>query len=169
MSQRVRDQPGTIRALRLENGEHTLVQVIARSEKGALSTCALFGRRYASVLEATAALPRLAPADVVATIIVPTKNLSSHDGPEWPVLGVFPVINKTVAPAFRLSAMERVRQALGLLEVHSRFSTIGVLYSLAHACAGLRPWDEMAEPDYYEQYLLDAKHPLVVRRVSARS
>ena len=169
MSRQARDQPGTIRALHLDNGEHLLLQVIAQSQKGALSTCALFGRRYASVVEATAALPRLTPGDVVATIIVPTVNLSNHDGPEWPVLGTFPVINKTVAPAFRYSVIERIRQALRLNHAHLRFSSIGVLHSLAHACVGLAPWDGMADPDYYEQYLLDAKHPLVVRRISARS
>lgn len=133
---------GDVFLIVLDDGRYLPFQVLALAQDSALSVCGLISALSDSPESARAAMSRWREEELVARVTVPTKNILNHDGAPWPRLGSLPLLQ-------RASLADRFWRKIRKEEVSS-FSTVGVLYALANAFVGLRPWDEMAKANFYE-------------------
>lgn len=158
---------GGIYVIKVEDSRVMPFQVVKQKAEGTLSTCALIGRLYPDATSARAASPRWTPSDAIAEITVVTRDVAMRYADIEGELGKLPLLTQRRTSGFRHKIADAIRAKLGVRDEGLSHCSIGVLYGLANACAGLEPWDSSADPDFFEQFLIDPKNPLVNRRLKS--
>ncbi len=128
---RVKVQPGQLVGIPLRDGSFGLAHVAA--EKPGI-TCAVFPLRAPEPDALAAGASRALERPPIAVMTLTPNRVT--DG-SWPVVG-----------------FQKPEYATALLDTKGRSYTAGSLEQLLDAYHGLQPWDEMADPRYYETCLL---------------
>src|SRR5687767_7956221 len=143
-------QVGEVFLITLSDGRFLPFQVIAQRQKSALSICGIINTPFVREDAAAAASAKWTAEDIVAEVTVPTANITRYDGAVWPRVGAFSPLKRPSVDWRERSFFFRLKRIFGVADTFS-FSSIGVLYSAAHAFVGLEPWDGMADPNFYEE------------------
>ena len=134
---------GNLFAIPLTDGGYSLGQVLGREGQVLNSiTCAFYKTRLsASDLRSVQAVPD--PDDLIAVQFI-TKDLLTRR--VWKVLGNFPV---TLPRAVLPHEDKREQGWIGAKVIGS-----GIMVHFLNAWFGLEPWDQMHDPNYFDQLLL---------------
>lgn len=133
---------GDLFAVPLPDGTRKLGQVVAY-EKGGFLRSVVCGFTLRDVPEGRDVLPSVEAGDFIAVQYVTPDGLTFG---RWPVVGHvdIPDLTGLVGP--------RVLGARG--HIGMRVVGDGLLDDFLGACMGLRPWDEMHDPHWYDALLL---------------
>lgn len=133
---------GDIVAVRLSDGSRRLGQVVAHQPKQFLSSvvCGF------TLVEAPVEGEPCPGAERSAFIAVKHVTPELLDSGEWSVIG------HTDVPDF--ATLVDARTLTGAVGIGTQISGSGLAVRFLEACMGLRPWDEMHDPAYYDAWLL---------------